>query len=67
MAKIISHNIISPLGYSSIENYNAILEGKSAITTYPGLHDGLRPYSASLFSTKDKADLSINRSLWGSR
>ena len=60
MAKIISHNIISPLGYSSIENYNAILEGKSAITTYPGLHDGLRPYSASLFSTKDKADLSIN-------
>lgn len=60
MAKIISHNIISPLGYSSIENYNAILEGKSAITTYLGLHDGLRPYSASLFSDKDKADLSIN-------
>lgn len=60
MATIVSHNIISPLGYSSIENYNAILEGKSTIATYPGLHDGLRPYSASLFSSEDNAELLID-------
>ncbi len=58
MATIISHNVISPLGLSSCENFNAILEGKSSIDTYEGKIDS-RQYSASLFSEETKRMLKV--------
>ncbi|MBR5899372.1 MAG: 3-oxoacyl-ACP synthase [Muribaculaceae bacterium] len=60
MATIISHNIISPLGLTSVDNYNAILAGESAIATYPGLHKDMRPYSASLIASEVYDELIID-------
>lgn len=59
MATIISHNIISPLGLTSVDNYNAILAGESSIATYSGLNKNMRPYSASLISKEVYDDLII--------
>ena len=60
MATIISHNIISPLGLTSVDNYNAIFAGESAIATYPGLHKDMRPYSASLIAREVYDELIID-------
>lgn len=60
MATIVSHNIISPLGLTSVENLEAILGGTTSIVTYPGLHNNLRPYSASLFGEQTYEGLKID-------
>lgn len=59
MATIVSHNIISPLGLSSNDNFKALLEGVSSIAPYQGTHDGMRAYSASLFSPEVNEELAI--------
>lgn len=59
MATIISHNIISPLGLSSNDNFKALLEGVSSIASYQGVHEGMRPYSASLFTAEANKELAI--------
>ncbi len=60
MATIISHNIISPLGLSSNENFRALFEGKSSIASYQGFHEGMRTYSASLLSSDVNKELAID-------
>ena len=59
MATIISHNIISPLGLSSNDNFKALLEGVSSIVSCQGVHEGMRPYSASLFTAEANKELAI--------
>lgn len=55
MVYIIADNIISPLGVSSEQNYKALLEGRSALKSYPanyyGIPDG---FVASLFSSEQE-------------
>lgn len=40
--------IVSPLGYGTRENYEAVKAGKSMLTTYSGWHDVPQPFTASL-------------------
>jgi len=45
----LADNIISPLGYTTNENYQQVLQMHSAIRTYDGWHHIPQPFSASLF------------------
>lgn len=45
---ILSHNIVSPLGFTSTENYEAVKEGKSALKRYEGKWGISHPFVASL-------------------
>ena len=59
MATIISHNIISPLGFTSEENLEAIVGRRSSIGRYSIVAGGERPYSASLFPEQMKDALKM--------
>lgn len=49
MVAVISHNIISPLGNTSAENYAAVKQGKSEIHLYEDKWGVKEPFAASLF------------------
>ena len=39
MIRVVAHNIISPLGKNSIENYNAVKQGVSSLKRYEGKYN----------------------------
>lgn len=49
MIRKIADNIVSPLGFSSEENYKAVCAGKSALRLYQHHFDIPEPFTASLF------------------
>lgn len=56
MIVCVSHNIISPLGSTSAENYAAVKSGKSALRKYDGSWGHLEPFMASLFDRRAYKD-----------
>jgi len=56
MIVCVSHNIISPLGSTSAENYAAVKSGKSALRKYDGLWGLPEPFVASLIDRKSYED-----------
>lgn len=56
MIVCVAHNIISPLGSTSAENYAAVKSGKSALRKYEGLWGLPEPFVASLLDRKAYAD-----------
>ena len=56
MIVCVSHNIISPLGTTTAENYAAVKSGKSALRKYDGLWGLPEPFVASLLDRKAYAD-----------
>ena len=59
MINVLATNIISPLGFTTEENYQAILSGSSALKRYEGLWGPAEPFAASLFSEEQRATLAI--------
>ena len=58
MISVLSTNITSPLGFTTEENYQAVLSGASALKRHKGW--GLpEPFAASLFSEEQKDELAI--------
>ena len=60
MATIIADNIISPLGCSTQANYQAIKAGKSALCHYQNIPGLPFPFTASLFSDKQKQEFMLD-------
>ena len=56
MIVCVAHNIISPLGVTSAENYAAVKSGRSALRRYDGLWGLPEPFVASLLDRKVYAD-----------
>ena len=59
MISVLSTNITSPLGFTTEENYQAVLSGASALKRYEGLWGMPEPFAAALFSEEQKAMLAI--------
>lgn len=60
MAYIISDNILSPLGETSLENYRAVSEGHSRLAKYVAEAKGVgEPFTASLFSQEQNEAIRI--------
>ena len=59
MIQVISTNIISPLGFTTEENYKAVLSGASALKRYLGSWGLPEPFAASLFTEEQRAALAI--------
>ena len=49
MIRKIADNIYSPLGFTTDENYAAVIEGRSMLRRYEGVMDLPEPFTASLF------------------
>ena len=60
MIKVLSTNITSPLGFTSEQNYQAVRSGASALKRYEGLWGLHEPFTASLFSEEQNAELAID-------
>lgn len=56
MIVCVAHNIISPLGVTSAENYAAVKSGRSALKRYDGLWGLPEPFVASLLDRDAYAD-----------
>ncbi len=61
MIRVVATNIISPLGFTTEENYRAVLAGRSALKRYAGLWGLPEPFAASLFNEEQKATLALER------
>ena len=60
MAYILSDNILSPLGETSQQNYEAVKNGRSALAKYPASEKGVgEDFCASLFSEQQNKALAI--------
>ncbi|MDO4462639.1 MAG: beta-ketoacyl synthase N-terminal-like domain-containing protein [Bacteroidia bacterium] len=59
MISVLSHNIISPLGESSMQNYSAVKAGHSALSRYDSKWNLPEPFFASLFSDDQNNTLSL--------
>ena len=60
MAAIIADNIISPLGFSTQANYQAVKAGKTALQHYDNAPGIPFPFTASLFSEEQKEEFTID-------
>lgn len=60
MVSVIGQNIISPLGKTASENYNAVRNGRTSIRQWHGLWRESDNIAASLFSEKDNEDMIID-------
>ena len=60
MISVVATNIISPLGFTTEENYRAVLAGRSALKRYAGLWGLPEPFAASLFNEEQKATLALD-------
>lgn len=60
MINVISTNITSPLGFTTEQNYKAVLGGVSALRRQDGLWGLQEPFAASLFSEEQDAALAIS-------
>ncbi|MBQ8608461.1 MAG: 3-oxoacyl-ACP synthase [Bacteroidaceae bacterium] len=59
MATIIANNIISPLGFTTEANYEAVIKGKTALCHYDSIEGVPFPFTAALFSEEQKNTLLI--------
>ena len=59
MINVLATNITSPLGFTTEQNYKAVLSGSSALKRYEGLWRPAEPFAASLFSDEQRAALTI--------
>ncbi len=59
MAAVLSHQILSPLGLSSAETYQAVRTGQSALRRYDGRWGLPFPFVASLFTDAQWAEISL--------
>lgn len=60
MISVVATNITSPLGFTTEQNYQAVLSGSSALQRYAGLWGLPEPFAASLFSEAQKQELAIS-------
>ena len=60
MISVLSTNITSPLGFTTEENYQAVLSGASALKRYEGMWGLSEPFAASLFSEEQREALAID-------
>ena len=60
MISVLATNITSPLGFTTEENYQAVLSGASALKRYEGLWGLPEPFAASLFSEEQREALAID-------
>lgn len=60
MISVLSTNITSPLGFTTEQNYRAVLFGNSALKRHEGLWGLPEPFAASLFSEELRAALAID-------
>lgn len=60
MISVLSTNITSPLGFTTEQNYRAVLSGSSALKRHEGLWGLTEPFAASLFSEELRAALAID-------
>ncbi|MBO4550913.1 MAG: beta-ketoacyl synthase, partial [Bacteroidaceae bacterium] len=60
MISVLSTNITSPLGFTTEQNYQAVLTGTSALKRYEGMWGLPEPFAASLFSEEQKAALVLD-------
>ena len=56
MISVLSTNITSPLGFTTEQNYQAVLSGASALKRYEGMWGLPEPFAASLF-TKEQTEV----------
>ena len=60
MISVLSTNITSPLGFTTEQNYRAVRSGVSALKRYEGLWGLPEPFTASLFSEEQNAELALD-------
>ena len=60
MVYCLANNVVSPLGVTTEENYQAVKAGHSALTRYEGLWRLPEPFTAAFFSDKQKQALAID-------
>ena len=60
MISVLATNITSPLGFTTMENYEAVLSGKSALKRYEGKWGLPEPFAASLFTEEQREALAID-------
>lgn len=59
MATIIAHNILSPLGFTTEENYQAIKSGRGALCHYNSMEGVPFAFTASLFSEQQRQEIAL--------
>lgn len=59
MLKVVSTNIVSPLGMSSQENWHAVMQGRSALRRLENYKGIPLPFVASVFTPEQVEDLAI--------
>lgn len=60
MLKVVSTNIVSPLGMSSQENWHAVMQGRSALRRLENYKGIPLPFVASVFTPEQAEDLAID-------
>lgn len=60
MIRVLSSGIISPLGETLEQNYQALLAGRSALAPYDHWHGVPDRFTASLFSRQQRAGLAVD-------
>lgn len=60
MISVLSTNITSPLGFTTEQNYRAVLAGDSDLKRYDGLWELPEPFAASLFTKEQTAALALD-------
>lgn len=60
MLKVVSTNIVSPLGMSSQENWRAVMQGRSALKRLENYKGIPLPFVASVFTPEQVEDLAID-------
>ena len=59
MIEVLATNIISPIGYTIEENYRALQEGRSALSSYDDWQGVPERFAASLFSDEQNKELAV--------
>lgn len=52
-------NILSPLGFTTAENYRAVKSGRSSLQRYDHRWPGVPPFTASLFTEEQRRQLAV--------
>ena len=60
MVSILADNIVSPLGFTTEQNYSSVRAGESALKLYSGKWNLPEPFVASLFTEEQNRQLQID-------
>ena len=58
-------NILSPLGFTTAENYRAVKSGRSSLQRYDHRWPGAPPFTASLFTEEQQKSIEKTKELKG--